>query len=327
MRKVLHVGPCHSPGGMATVIHTLADHPPHGWTASLLSSHAEGGIRKKWKAYRTARKEIDKVCSKNSDRPDVIHLHAAADWSWRRKVRLIRIAQHHDVPCIVHLHSGQFDDWLIDGGQKRQTHVRSVLEEKGVQGVVLSTAWNERLSPLIGSLEVVNIPLPPHEQSDNAVRDEDHLLLLGRADPVKGHAFAVDLVAALRAVFPKLRLTMTGTSNSEHEWVDSLGWVSDKEKSRLVASASVLLIPSAFEGQPMVALEALSAGLPVCASDRVVGLPDTVQAAAYNDVEAWVEVVSGILRHPPEAKLLMASVATYSVDEVQQRWKTIYESL
>jgi glycosyltransferase involved in cell wall biosynthesis len=131
---------------MATVMHTLADHPPHGWTASLLSSHAEGGIRKKWKAYRTARKEIDKVCSKNSDRPDVIHLHAAADWSWRRKVRLIRIAQHHDVPCIVHLHSGQFDDWLIDGGQKRQTHVRSVLEEKSVQGVVLSTAWNERLS-------------------------------------------------------------------------------------------------------------------------------------------------------------------------------------
>jgi glycosyltransferase involved in cell wall biosynthesis len=77
----------------------------------------------------------------------------------------------------------------------------------------------------------------------------------------------------------------------------------------------------------MVALEALSAGLPVCASDRVVGLPDTVQTAAYNDIEAWVEVVSGILRHPPEAKLLMASVANYSVDEVQQRWKTLYELL
>ena len=153
------------------------------------------------------------------------------------------------------------------------------------------------------------------------------MLLLGRADPVKGHAFAVNLVAALRESFPTLRLTMTGASKSENEWVEALGWVSDREKARLVASASVLLVPSAFEGQPVVALEALSTGLPVCASDRVVGLPETVQTAAYNDVEAWVEVVSGLLRHRPDANLLMASVAPYCVEEVQHRWKALYESL
>ena len=44
MRKVLHVGPCDTPGGMATVMHTLAEFPPEGWEAELLASHAPGGL-------------------------------------------------------------------------------------------------------------------------------------------------------------------------------------------------------------------------------------------------------------------------------------------
>ena len=43
MRRVLHVGPCDTPGGMATVMHTLAEFPPEGWEAELLASHAPGG--------------------------------------------------------------------------------------------------------------------------------------------------------------------------------------------------------------------------------------------------------------------------------------------
>lgn len=55
MRKVLHVGPCNTPGGMATVMHTLAEFPPEGWEAELLPSHAPGGLWAKWRAYRRAR--------------------------------------------------------------------------------------------------------------------------------------------------------------------------------------------------------------------------------------------------------------------------------
>ena len=51
MRKVLHVGPCNTPGGMATVMQTLAEHPPEGWEANLLPSHAPGGPLAKWRAY------------------------------------------------------------------------------------------------------------------------------------------------------------------------------------------------------------------------------------------------------------------------------------
>ena len=71
MRRVLHVGPCNTPGGMATVMTTLADHPPNGWEASLLSSHSEGGILGKWKLIG-ARRELNRRCTDASQRPDVV---------------------------------------------------------------------------------------------------------------------------------------------------------------------------------------------------------------------------------------------------------------
>ncbi|MDE0858495.1 MAG: hypothetical protein OSA38_08020, partial [Candidatus Poseidoniaceae archaeon] len=55
MPKVLHIGPCDSPGGMANVMHILAEHPPEGWQADLLASHVVGSPWAKWRAYRKAR--------------------------------------------------------------------------------------------------------------------------------------------------------------------------------------------------------------------------------------------------------------------------------
>ena len=120
---------------------------------------------------------------------------------------------------------------------------------------------------------------------------------------------------------------MTGESRSEHDWVDARGWVSEEEKTALLARASVLLLPSDFEGQPMAALEALSAGLPVCVSDRVIGLPATVKQARWGDVEAWTAAVREVLHHPTEPSMLQSSVAEHTIERVQQRWTSVYDSL
>ena len=42
MRRVLHVGPCNTPGGMAKVIEILSKNPPDGWTAETWQSHKVG---------------------------------------------------------------------------------------------------------------------------------------------------------------------------------------------------------------------------------------------------------------------------------------------
>ena len=327
MRKVLHVGPCDTPGGMATVMRTLADHPPEGWEADLLPSHAPGGLWSKWRAYRRARHELKRRCSDQNLRPDVVHVHTAADWSWRRKSRLIQEVQSQNVAVVVHFHSGQFDVWLAKGGPRRALQVKRVLSAPSTRGVVLSSAWEERLQPMVGAVDIVGNPYRSLSASAETARENHHLLLLARKDPVKGHGFAVEVAENLRQEFPNLRLTMTGESRSEHDWVDARGWVSDDEKTTLLASASILLLPSAFEGQPVAALEALSVGLPVCVSDRVVGLPATVKQARWDDVEAWTAVLREMLHHPTESSILQSSVADHTVERVQQRWRSVYEAL
>lgn len=326
MRKVLHVGPCNTPGGMATVMQTLAEHPPEGWEARLLPSHAQGGLLAKWRAYRGARRELSRRCRDPSLRPDVVHVHVASDWSWRRKTKLIRVAQTCEVAVVVHLHSGQFDAWLAKGGAKRAQQVSDVLAQPGTQGVVLSKAWKDRLAPTVGAVQVVENPLVPLPEINHVRREQHHLLLLARKDPIKGHGFAVEVAKELRKTFPELRLTMTGESHSEHAWLDAKGWVSQDEKASLIARSSLLLLPSAFEGQPVAALEALSGGLPVCVSDRVVGLPDTVKQAPWGDVDAWTATVRDMLTNPQDEATLRSSVAEHAVEQIQQRWKTVYES-
>ena len=327
MRKVLHVGPCDTPGGMATVMHTLADHPPEGWEAALLPSHSPGGLWAKWRAYRRARRELKRRCSDPALRPDVVHVHTAADWSWRRKSRFIQEVQSRNIAVVIHFHSGQFDAWLAKGGAIRAQQVKRVLSAPNTRGVVLSSAWEERLQTMIGAVDVVGNPYRSLDASMEIARDDHHLLLLARKDPIKGHDFALKVAANLRQEFPNLRLSMTGESRSDQDWVDAKGWVSEQEKTALLAQASVLLLPSEFEGQPVAALEALSAGLPVCVSDRVIGLPATVKQARWGDVGAWTAVVREMLHHPTEPSMLQSSVAEHTVEHVQQRWASVYDAL
>ena len=72
MPKVLHVGPCETPGGMANVMRILAEHPPEGWQAELLPSHVNGSLWAKWRAYRTARKAFIQMLNDETQRPDIV---------------------------------------------------------------------------------------------------------------------------------------------------------------------------------------------------------------------------------------------------------------
>ncbi len=89
MRRVLHVGPVNTPGGMGKVIQILYSAPPEGWEAETLDSHSTMGVIAKIIAMRRARKFI----RQNGHSFDIIHFHSAADWSWFRKIHLLKQAR------------------------------------------------------------------------------------------------------------------------------------------------------------------------------------------------------------------------------------------
>jgi len=323
MRKVLHVGPFDTPGGMATVMQTLAATPPEGWATDVLSSHASGGPLAKWKAYRRARGELRRRCLDASLRPDVVHVHAASDWSLRRKMRLLRFVHRFNVAAVLHLHSGHLAKWLGSPDGVRAKRHRRAVAELGLTQVVLSEAWQRELAPMIGPAHAVANPVSPAYVPATGERDENHVLVLGRNDPVKGHAFAEEVVARLVVDRPKLRLTLTGKERSSRPFVDALGWVSEAEKMALLQRATVLLVPSSVEGQPLVILEALASGLPVVVGEHLHSLPTGVVRAGPT-VEDWAKAVDEVLNGnlPPKV-----DVEPHRAFAVAKRWGELYDSL
>lgn len=325
MRKVLHVGPCNAPGGMATVMHTLADHPPEGWKADVLPTYSSGSLWSKWMAYRTARRTLKERLSGPSP-VKVVHVHVASDWSWVRKARLIRLAQGFDAGVVVHLHSGAFEHWI--GSKPRvQRQFRQLTAHPRTTLVVLNEHWKARMSPYTGDVVAVNNPIPSDVRLSTIQRDEHHLLLLGRRDAVKGHAFAESLMPVLRKKQPNARLTMTGLTHSDVEGVTGLGWVEAEKKQALLETATLLLVPSSFEGQPMVVLEAMASGCQVVLSSRIHMPPGAAHVANHGDVEDWVNRIAFALEHPIEGHLLRMSVKEHELQAVQPIWKEIYQEL
>ena len=289
MRRVVHVGPLMAPGGMASVIKLLAANPPEGWRASSCNTFSRRGAIQKMRRWQIAKKEI-----KTGDF-DLVHIHCAAGWSYKRKISIAKVA---NAPVVFHIHSGKFD---IDAKS----------ELKDYEIVCLSESWSKKLKPLIG--DSISVPNPVSPPPIENVERENFTLLMGRNDPVKGHAFAYSLGLA--------DLRVTGVEHAPGG-VTALGWVSEEEKWRLLQTAGCLIVPSEYEGQPMVILEALSVGCPVVASSNIPDLPDCVQSVDLDDEDGWKDAIAN-----PITEGLEEAVAKHHVDIVSKQWGEIYDRI
>ena len=301
---------------------TLAEHPPEGWEAELLSSHVVGSPWAKWRAYRRARTSLSRILRDPKQRPDVVHLHTAADWSWWRKRRFAKMAHKAGVANVVHIHSGKFDSWLGGYNSKRARKMIADTRKWDAQIVALSHDWEEKLTPYLGNIRSINNPLHPIFTSKSIQRDTHHLLLLGRNDPVKGHLFAEEIGKSLRKDFPELQLTMTGITSTKNEWVSALGWVSEELKLDLLQKSTLLLLPSQYEGQPMVVIEALACGLSVVAHEHLTSLPSEVIRAGAK-VEDWCDVIRNFLTNPTS---LDFDSSRYEISQISNQWAECYTS-
>ena len=309
MRRVLHVGPCNTPGGMAKVIEILSQNPPTGWNTDTLNSHSKGNIFAKLLAWRKAQSYL----KNHAKEFDIIHLHSAAGWSYRRKLSLARVALKQNTQVVFHIHSGQFDQFA-----KQRNNIGEEL--KSVNLVVLSNYWQEKLQPIIGDCTVINNPIDPNITTDDSIpRKAKQLLLLGRPDPVKGHSFAFDIARRLQK--EGWELIATGTEHNE-AGIKGLGWISEQEKYRLLQESTAILIPSKFEGQPLVMLEALAAGCPVIASDKIPELPPCVTSATHEDLDEWVKAINDVKQTDYSEDL-----AAHRIDNINQKWADMYVNI
>jgi glycosyltransferase involved in cell wall biosynthesis len=148
---------------------------------------------------------------------------------------------------------------------------------------------------------------------------EGYLLFVGRLRIRKGLEVAFEALARLRDEGRPAQLLIAG--DGEHrlalvrraaelglgdEAVRFLGRTSAGEVRSLLGRAAALVVPSIYEGMPLVVLEAMAAGVPVVAS-RVSGIPEVV----VDGETGWLV--------PPEDPPALASALAHALSDPVER--------
>ncbi len=140
---------------------------------------------------------------------------------------------------------------------------------------------------------------------------EDKVVLghIGRFDPQKNHEFLVDIFASFAARHPDAVLLLIGEGALKpriQQKVERLG-LSNKvrflgvrtDTDRLYQAMDLFMLPSLFEGLPVVGVEAQSAGLPMLTSDTVTKelcVTDFVEMLSLDaPIDAWVDKIDDML--------------------------------
>jgi glycosyltransferase involved in cell wall biosynthesis len=164
-----------------------------------------------------------------------------------------------------------------------------------------------------------------------APSDPPTIAVASRLVQVKGVDVAI---AAMQHVRRPARLMIAGdgperaalTARAPVDRVTFLGAVDTRRRDELLGRASVVVVPSRIlpngrsEGTPLIALEALAAGVPVVAS-AVGGLREvrSLSLVRPDDPRQLAAAIEGVLAHPPSPAALRGSVADLGWPDVAAR--------
>jgi glycosyltransferase involved in cell wall biosynthesis len=150
-------------------------------------------------------------------------------------------------------------------------------------------------------------------RAELGISDQQVVMVLGRLEPQKGHAFLIEAFKELAPRWPKLVAFFAGSGALESELKASceaagltdritfLGYRSDTE--RLLAAADIVVLPSLFEGLPLVAIETLAMARPFVATKvegtrEIVADEETGLLVSPADSSALADGIERILVNP-----------------------------
>ena len=218
-------------------------------------------------------------------RMDILHAHMASDSSYYRKMFFIRTAALFDKKIIIHSHGGDFKRFYHEeSGPGAQKRIRATLNMAG-RFIVLSPEWKAFFEPLVeaGKIAVIeNGVIIPARKKDS--HSGQKLLFLGRLCREKGVGELLSVMPQLRDNFPDAHLYLAGIWEDDGlrqraarmpDCVTYLGWIDEGARMEYMEKCSVFVLPTYFEGQPNVLMEAMAYGM-AALSTAVGGIPQLI---------------------------------------------------
>lgn len=150
-------------------------------------------------------------------------------------------------------------------------------------------------------------PTMRHKMRESlGVADKFVVAHVGRFDPVKNHAFLLDVFLEVKRINSQAVLLLVGKGNLKSELQEAAAHLgigddvkflgSRPDVHEMLQAADVFCFPSLYEGLGIAAIEAQASGLPTIISDRLpkeLRITDLVQAVSLDSPPAhWAKIVT-----------------------------------
>ncbi len=266
-------------------------------------------------------------------KPSLVHVHAGIGWEGHDSTNAAHAAGARVIRT-EHL------PYLLTQDDQRDRHRRAlgtvdrlIAVSDAVAASHRDAGLGNRLTTIANGVHPATPPSRPRDvlRREWAIDAGPVLLMAGRFAAQKGHALLLDAMPAILAARPDATVLIAGDGPLLWEVarqiaarglaasVRLLGQRSDMRD--LMAAADLLLLPSRFEGLPLVALEAMAAGLPIVASDAL-GNAEIIEhgrsgwLADAGDAGALAATVITALAEPAA----MGTVAAAALDDYRSRY-------
>jgi glycosyltransferase involved in cell wall biosynthesis len=289
----------YGPQRITVVVPARQAHELQAPVGVVIVAFADGGGRAR-NALRAAQAACRQIGRR---RPDIVHVHSTFAGALMRPLLAIRWPR---LPVVYCPHG-----WAFFRDQSRLARaLTQTLERVWARwcDAIVCVSRHERRSALRVGVSVDKLHVIPNGLARRRPVADGHcvqwpagvrrLLFVGRFDRQKG----IDvLLAALRQLGPQVFAYIIG--DSLHTELSELpanasyaGWKSGAALEAYYASAEIVVMPSRWEGLPLVGLEAMRAGRAIIASE-VGGIPELVDPG-----------VTGLLIPPDDIAALVAAV-------------------
>jgi len=219
-------------------------------------------------------------------RPDLVHVHSSYAFSFYRAAFYVFVVKAlWSRPIVFHVHGSAFDAFL-DTESRLVRAVQSAVFERCDRIIVLSEYWREELEPRAADRKLVVVPnaVDPDQFDPEYDHEPTRLTFVSSLIRRKGVQELVDAVDLLAMESHEFRLSIAGSGPlrdsvealaDRHKHVTYHGFVSEREKRRLLSAGDVFVLPSHAEGLPIAMLEGMAGGNAVV-STTVGSIPEVI---------------------------------------------------